>query len=109
MLILANDSSLSYVEAIQMVGRGCRSQGQGKGILYLKGDPYAKRDAWDYLKARNKGHTDPGGLTLRIFFQNSEEFTQKELQTIAPAFEGKSWKCNPSILMSTHEKESAVI
>jgi len=48
-MILANDGSLSYVEAIQMVGRGCRSQGQGKGVLYLVGDPYIKRDAWELL------------------------------------------------------------
>lgn len=45
-LILANDKSISHVEAIQMVGRGCRSQGQGKGLLFLKGDPLAKIDGW---------------------------------------------------------------
>ena len=28
-LILANDKSITHTEAIQMVGRGCRSQGQG--------------------------------------------------------------------------------
>lgn len=46
-LILANDKSITHTEAIQMVGRGCRSQGQGQGILYFKGDPLARKDAWE--------------------------------------------------------------
>ena len=46
-LILVNEKTIKYTEAIQMVGRGCRSQGQGQGILYLKGDPLIKKDAWD--------------------------------------------------------------
>ena len=67
-LILANENSISQIEAIQMVGRGCRSQGQGKGILFLKGDPHAKKDAWEYLKVRNEGHRDSGGANLRFLF-----------------------------------------
>ena len=108
-LILANDSSISYVEAIQMVGRGCRSQGQGKGILFLKGDPKTGKDGWLYLRVRNKGHRDPGGQTLRFLFQNSKEFTQSELKKIAPAFLGDTWKCNGMILMDTHPNESSLL
>ena len=108
-LILANDMSIGHVETVQMVGRGCRSQGQGRGVLFYKGDPLAKKDAWELLRVRNAGHKDPGGLTLRFLCQNSEEFTQNELKKIAPAFQGQNWKCNPEILMSTHSVESTLL
>ena len=108
-LILVTDKKIKYNNAIQMVGRGCRSQGRGKGILFLQGDPHAGRDAWDYLKATEKTHKDPGGVNLRYLFQNSEEFTTKELRKIRPIYTGSEWMCTPACLLGDFETEIGII
>ena len=99
-LILATDRNMSMVEAIQMVSRGCRSQGQGKGILYLKGDPFAKKDAWEQLQVKDRSLRDPGGLNLRVLFQNAQVISQKELDKIVVGYSGDFWKCQQYIFES---------
>ena len=99
-LILATDRNMSMVEAIQMVSRGCRSQGQGKGILYLKGDPFAKKDAWEQLQVKDRSLRDPGGLNLRVLFQNAQVISQKELDKIVVGYSGDFWKCQQHIFES---------
>ena len=89
-----------------MVGRGCRAQGQGQGILFFKGDPYAKKDAWEHLQVKDRSHRDPGGGNLRVLFANSKEITQKEIDKIAVAFQYDNWKCNATIFESAFSQGS---
>ena len=96
-LILMNERTISYTEAIQMVGRGCRSQGQGQGILYLKGDPLIRKDAWDQVQSKSRAHKDPGGRNLLVLFRNLFELNPKDLEKIEYAYTENRWKVNPDI------------
>jgi len=46
---------------------------------------------------------------LRFLFENVHEYTQKELAVIAPVFKKNSWRCNPRIVMSTHQSQSVLM
>ena len=87
-----------------MVGRGSRSQGQGQGILFFKGEPSIGKDAWEQLQAKDRSLMDTGGRNLRVLFLNSKELNQKELDKIAVAYQSEYWKVNPAIFESQFEE-----
>lgn len=74
-----------------MVGRSCRAQGSGRGILYLLGDPTIKKTGWEILEGNDAPQTDSGGLNLALLMRNSRVLGRKEISFIIPAFKSKNW------------------
>ena len=92
--ILANDKSLGKAEALQMCGRGSRSQGTGHGHLFLKHSPNDPVNAWEVLRSFSQAKKTNGGKTLRRLFAWSKELSTTDVVHLVRGFENKNWAIN---------------
>ena len=52
-IIIANGHEMKLTEVMQMIGRGCRSQGKPKGTVIIESDLYNdSSEAWDAISTR---------------------------------------------------------
>ena len=81
-----------------MVGRSSRSQGQGRGVLFLKGDPTIKKDAWELLKANDRLFHGSGARNLYWLYKVSKDMKPEEFGKIMPMFKKNAWQQSTAVI-----------
>ena len=96
-LIIEQLGKFRHCDVIQAMGRGCRSQAQGKGKLYMIADACNTPDAYELIKGRDTAtQTNDGGKNVRELFEVSQVLTDSHIPKLREAFTGDNWKCYPS-------------
>ena len=92
MVIYCADGKLDAATALQMTGRSCRHQGKGRVMLFLRGDPAVKKDAWSRLRATSQHRTDDGGKNLKRLFEHALNRKWTDIAVLKGGFENNKWQ-----------------
>ena len=76
-----------------MVGRSNRTQGKGKGIVFLRrGLLMANKDYLQVLKDIDEGRPDDGYNNLKLYFNNKKKIEDNDFDLMKNAFSLKAWQ-----------------
>ena len=106
-LVFGNGSDIKESDVLQMMGRGSRAQGQGKGTFYMMGDPLSCSDGWRMVKSNSERQVDDGGKNLLVLFKVSKTFSLKNKADVINAYNKDNWQCLQYIF--EHRNQKAVL
>ena len=103
-IVFGNGADLKESDVLQMMGRGSRAQGHGKGTFYMLGDPHRCSDGWRMVKSNSDRQLDDSGKNLHLLFKASKTFRFKDKKEVINAYSQDNWQCLEYVFESTHHK-----
>ena len=92
LILLDCNTEQTYCDVMQMFGRGSRSQGHGKGVVYAQEDGFTRQSIYAKLKSdalhRPTEHFD----VLRLLFKRAHALSQPHLVLVKNIFDMDAWK-----------------
>ena len=92
-IVFGNGPDLKESDVLQMMGRGSRAQGHGKGTFYMVGDPLSCSDGWRMVKSNSERQLDDSGKNLRLLFKASKTFRFKDKADVIKAYSENNYQC----------------
>ncbi len=93
--IVANGNKLKQSDVFQMLGRGCRSQGNPDGILILCHDlATTTQTAYEKIMTRQVTQSTAGFDNLLLLRNFVDEIKKEDAKKFKAVFEGDKWKIN---------------
>ena len=90
-IVFGNGPDLKESDVLQMMGRGSRAQGHGKGTFYMMGDPLSCSDGWRMVKSNSEQKVDDGGKILLLLFKASKAINLKTKPEVVTAYSNGNW------------------
>ena len=92
-IVFGNGPDLKESDVLQMMGRGSRAQGHGKGTFYMLGNPLSCNDGWRMVKSNSERQLDDSGKNLRLLFKGSKTFSLKDKKDVLSAYSQGNYQC----------------
>jgi hypothetical protein len=104
-IVIANGDAVKLSEVLQMVGRGCRSQGKARGTVVVESEKYLDgNEAWDALCARKSEGTGNTAENLVALAKCIPYAGAQDLKEAKESFSDNKWNTRPDSFQTEHYK-----
>ena len=102
-IVIANGDAIKLSEVLQMVGRGCRSQGKARGTVVVESEKYLdSNEAFDALCARKSRGSGNTAENLVALAKSIPYAGAQDLKEAKESFSDNKWNVSPDQFQTEH-------